>query len=112
MEWESTEIQLFHSVRGCHGQVVFPFSQHYPAPLGLQRGGEGQRLLQEPRSLHSTGLWSGWWPGPVGADHWCNCIHVAFANQNADFPPARTHRAAAVGAVPGATQAGRSASGV
>lgn len=65
-------------------------------PAGLARGG-----TKPPQSLHSTDLGSNWQPGSAGADPWYNCAHVAIANQGAGFLPARTHTAAAAGAVRG-----------
>lgn len=125
MKQESTEIQLFHTVRkSWKGEVMFLSSKHCTAPLGLQRGGAWQRFLlpagpaglarggpEPPWSLHSTHLGSSWWPGSVGADRWYNCTRVAVANQDADFLPARTHTATAAGAVPGDARAGCGASG-
>lgn len=116
MEWESTESQLFHTVRGSHRkgrscscppgtiqflwvcrEVVHSKGSLLPAgPAGLARGG-----TEPPQSLHSTDLGSNWQPGSAGADRWYNCAHVAIANQGAGFLPARTHTAAAAGAVRG-----------
>lgn len=55
MQWESTEIQVFHRVRKTwQGKVTFPSSKHHPALLDL-RNDTGQRFLLPAGLAHGHG---------------------------------------------------------